>query len=577
MTLPLVGWFLCCLVAQSWRAGTYGFLLLTAAAAVIAYRRWRLRRLNLIRHEQVRKPHELALLGQYLLQLIRQVWVAHYWPSTARALQLTGDGILKRVPRIRKWHTTLHGTLVGYAAPGAVRADVDKYVVAAPKMAGMIRGGCTEVIVTPTSAGNVRFEFSFGDPLARELPLSKLPRPRRPYHLSYGVRPDGSPAELNYLQSVLIGGLTRHGKSVVGKAMLACLMALDVPVWLFVGDLKDGQELHEFSTLGPLGDSSVTVKRYATNEKQAEAMLDEVNRLALQRKDAMEAAGLKQWIPTREHPLLIAWLDETLPLEGKLGVNSPAGQIGYKGASRAAVMWLNTQLGEKAVLDRVRDLIPQALCFAVKTYQQNDMILGAGAHLAGALAHRIGNRPGVGYSGDEGDHLYRRFRAANVTPREAADLAQGKLPPGMFAARGARPVQHWLYRAYDPSPQWAAVYGARPVYIGIHTGVDPEDRWEQHRARGWKYCRLHGRWENFWQVHALQTTVVAVPGDRDALKREEQLAIETELPVFNVVHNRGGTFGRRVRARFVRRAAGAPKRRGRPASRPRQFEVAGSE
>jgi hypothetical protein len=607
-SVVLLVWFTVCLLASSFRSGTVACLLFAASGFTVAFIRWRKRRLAVIRDAGLqRQPNpdrgrlwnvtgelwvDVKILARFVAYLWMTALVRSAWNGAIPAVPGLTAGPLKLVPRLHFPQLSIDNDLALSASPGTVHADVDAYQQAAAKLQGMLRWPSwlgpriRSLTIVPTTPGDCRVEIAFRDPFEKILRLVQLQRPTKEHHLTYGIRADGSPAMINYLQSVLIGGLTRRGKSVVGKVFVACLQWLGVPTVLYIADLKDGIELPEFSKVGRLGTSSVRVGGYATTVKEAQAMIKLVHDEMVRRAEVMglpENRGKpisRQWLPTEEHPLLVVWLDETIPMKGLLKVDEPVGKIAYVGSGRAVVLWCNSQLGEKAILGEVRDLIPQRVCFAVQTYQQADMILGDGAHLAGGLPHKLGSVQGVGYSWLDGDETYAKFRAANVTPAEAAGIARGELPEGLGAAKQPDPrVRHWLYRRFDDSAEWVDKYGDRPTYIGIHSGrKGPAVRFRQHElAKGRpevQFCELCGRTHHTWNEHGTRTELVEIKGTRKDLEREEELAIKTELPVFNIVHNRGSTLARRIVRPFRRSAAGSrPTRpsRGnrRPSSKPR--------
>lgn len=572
------------------------------------YRKWRARRLGMYEEKgldapsslRIRLPgvpplrwtclpiREVRLVGRYLAERYRIAVLKWWrWPQTVENIEGLTGGWMRMVPPLYQAEADVNNHVHAVIKPGAFGALASRYMAAAPEMAGYIRQGCLDVLVetTPGKPGDATVEFAYSDPFDAILDLEDLPWPTAEHHLTYGIRRDGSPAMLDYLQSVLIGGLTRHGKSVQVKVMVACLIRLGVPFELYVGDLKDGIEFHEYAAQKGIQNGCMKVAEYETDAAGVMRMFTKLRAEMTRRAAVMKESGTKQHIPTPEEPLLIALIDETIPLRGLLKADSDPGVVAFTGAGRAVVLWLNAQLGEKSILGEIRDLIPQRLCFAVQTYQQTDMILGDGAHNANAYPHKLGELRGVGYSGSEGDHLFKKFRAANVTPQQGRDLAEGKVPPRLLvreavgaagsSSRSRRadkrrkaPVgakRAWLYRAYDDDPKFMEVEGTNLAYIGKHYGRDPETRYRQHAAAtegaDIKWCNVHRRKENVWLLHAKRIEVVEVTVrfgnvERELL-RQEKLAIETEFPVFNVQHNRGSVLRRKVKA-FLSRGAVKP-------------------
>lgn len=76
-------------------------------------------------------------------------------------------------------------------------------------------------------------------------------------------------------------------------------------------------------------------------------------------------------------------------------------------------------------------------------------------------------------------------------------------------------ADHALYRFYDRTSQL--------LYIGITR--DPSSRWSQHRG------------DKPWWLEVRRIEIESLPDRATALKAE-RLAIQSEMPRYNVVHNR---------------------------------------
>jgi hypothetical protein len=207
------------------------------------------------------------------------------------------------------------------------------------------------------------------------------------------------------------------------------------------------------------------------------------------------------------------------------------------------VIWANTQLGDKNAIGDIRDLIPQAICFATKTWQQADAVLGTNATQLGVACHQIGDVAGVGWSGSGSNTKYEKFRSANVTKGESLELSEGRLPSydinKVIGSEEYKPYA--LYRAKS-FPD--ATGGRQLLYIGKTSS--PEKRFQQHvdnAKKPWWLDAHDPQNEVDWED--LYDTLVWYPNEREVLK-QERLAIINEKPLYNIIHNQSNPARRTV-------------------------------
>lgn len=439
------------LLALWYRVGNLFLALLLAAAAVGVvlvvldlgkFVRWlRARRAALLAAE-LPIPGLRKLWSTYRAERKRLAYLDKQWPVACLSQGLTGPS--KAIPALFDVTPTLDNSITATVASSRMGVDPEDIAAKVDRIRKVI--GCIDLSVTETSSGCADLTFSWSNALGPVLPLSQLP-PSKPGTIAYGKRADGSAATIQQHMSVMIGGLTRKGKSNVCRAMLADLIRKQVPVDLYVADTKDGVELPEFERNLGRRMGTVRVVRYETT---AEGAADMVTAMVAEkrRRGAAMRGRTKQHKPTEAEPLLVGILDETLPLHAMLkeGTKGAAGEIGFSGAAMDTVLWVNTQMGHANVVGQLRELIPQRICFSTTTWQDTDTVLGSHAAMeGGALCHKIGDTPGVGWSGSDGSSRYEKFRAAVVTDEETAMLAEGRIPvmPPAFpvVAAPAEPVE----------------------------------------------------------------------------------------------------------------------------------------
>jgi hypothetical protein len=446
-------------------------------------------------------------------------------------------------PPLRQVRGDGHGTFTATVKCGEVGVPVFAIEKQTAALSEVI--GCREVVATSVRPGVARLAFHWRDPIGRALPLADLPISTTAGHVAYGIRQDGGVATVNATQSILIGGLTRKGKSNLVWALLADLLRQGIYVDLYVSDPKGGVELDQLEAqLDIDGPRLLRVRQYAKTAAETVKMLEAAEKGMHARQYWMKQNGARKISPDQTNPLVVTILDETLPLTDllKKGTDSALGRVAYTGAAAAYVVWANTQVAQVDALGRFRDLVPQRICFATPNPQVTDSVLGQGSETMGAYCSDI-QEPGVGYSHSEGDKVARKFRAAMVTDDETKLIAQGMLPPAVVnkareawdraaegspsgKSRGARrtALYRWFY-VDDPE------YGDSLGYVGI--SYDVIHREAQHTAGLRAFMEGNVRRETQW-----------FPSRGEAVAAET-LAIATEKPIWNKQHN-GGNSRRRI-------------------------------
>ena len=266
------------------------------------------------------------------------------------------------------------------------------------------------------------------------------------------------------------------------------------------------------------------VHRYTNRAAGADALIKEMRDALDCRLDAMKAAGVRLHKPTPAEPMDILVIDELLLLGDTLkkGVHSPLGEIMSMGRKAGYSVLACTQLGEKAQLGSLRELMTRRICFRTGTREQTETVIGSGGKADMAPAHRINSRtPGVGYAYDESTSTAVKFRALYLSDAQASQVAIGEVPSGMEAFGKPAPSAgpHALYRLYDRNREL--------LYVGETN--DPKRRFTEHAAdkKWWRHVDVPSidlQWFN------------GVDARADA-KAAEAAAIEAELPRHNTRMN----------------------------------------
>lgn len=435
---------------------------------------------------------------------------------------------LRRVPYLRSIRPTESGGFTAYIKCGKIGVPTAEVMKHAGHIADVI--GCREVVVLPAKPGEAKLEFCWTDSVGRHLSLAGLPV-SAPGQLSYGIRPDGSAATIFSHMSVLIGGLTRHGKSNICWALLADAVRQRLPIRLYVSDPKGGVELDALEA--HVGDPQglLEVRKYAATPAATVKMIGELEEAMRCRQESMKQRGIRKHTPTVDDPLVVLLLDETLPLTDllKKGTDSPLGRIAYTGGAAGYVVWANTQVAQIDSIGRFRDLIPQRICLATNSPQVTDAVLGQGSESAGAACSDI-LVPGVGYSFSDGVKRPAKFRAAEVTDAETLLIAAGRVPAAMPMVEDGKATALYRYYAADNTLLYVGMTGRVEKRDGQHADSKP------------------------WAHEIARSEVMWFPSRQMAEKAERE-AIQAEHPVHNEAHAVGSQWWRQAWQLSQRRTA----------------------
>jgi hypothetical protein len=530
---------LVCAFLVSWRlsgALLVPLVLLLTYKLLVEYL-WGQRRRKLLAQNALPDPGVAALYRQHRIHNRRIRTVRRQFPAACLDYRLAkGKGKDAITPLLHKVTTTVDLDVVAHFrsnGTGVMPEDIAKH---ADRIRRTVE--CKELLVTYTrDTTNAVLTFRWTEALGRVLPVADLP-PSPKGRISYGIRRDGSAATVRWDLSILIGGLTRHGKSNVIWAMLADLLRKGVPVALYVSDPK-AVEMRQFfgkDTGEKMG--TLTVRRYANTPEATIEMVESAYGALEKRK--REQVG-KNWVIDERNPLTIVILDELLPLHEMIADKHKGalGKILYTGAASGFVVWANAQVGHADVLGILRNFIPQRICFATPTADTTNTFLGTGAEQRGAKCSEI-NEPGLCYAVTDDSRNVEMARAALVTDPDMAVIASGGVPAGMADDdKGPRNVQVAVYRLHSKSGQL--------LYVGISD--KPARRFAEHRDDSRKpWCREEGHPDNQVDWPRAAANIYWYRDEATARKVEER-AIKDELPIYNTVHNQRNPLFRAMRGR----------------------------
>jgi predicted GIY-YIG superfamily endonuclease len=378
------------------------------------------------------------------------------------------------------------------------------------------------------SSGIVRMNFEYGEHLRAFASLADIPPATSPDMLAIGVKEDGSVFELPIGKSVLAVGLTGTGKSSFAWALVYALIRSGIPFRLTIGDPK----FVEWKIAKESIDASPIVYQYTDSPYQlGKGGLGEGQFMWKIQKDLTDKlnripVGQRIATPSEADPLDIVIIDETLPLTAELkskGAQHPLVLMTYQG--RAAGSWciFLSQTAEKEVIGPVRDLVPIALCFAVKSREQADMALGSGAVNKGLTPHLLDAIDDVGicyYSLDTGNDGAARIGFA--TDYDIPYLIMGQIPPEKTVVDKYsydRPC--YVYEYYGPDEN-----GNKELkYIG--EAYDWEKRYKQHEEKEPEMMK---------EIVKAWTEVDLWPSKASA-ETEEMIRIKKKHPKWNRQHN----------------------------------------
>lgn len=423
-----------------------------------------------------------------------------------------------KAPQLRKVTAKPGGTIEATVVTAEAMIPESEFLKRSGDFASVFQ--CHDVVIVRTGPGELRVTFHWRDALGRVMPLAELPVPAKG-KVSYGRQLNGQAAAFHMRQSVLIGGLTEHGKSNAVHAAIASLLRDQVPLWLYISDPKGGMELGAYGKHLGTQNGNLTVKGYATSPAESEKMIAQVHKNMQTRARDFAAQGRRNWDPDAANPLVIVICDELLELPAtlKAGASSDLAGIVRLGRAVGYTAWVCSQVGQLDSVGRLRSFIPQRMSFATRDAATTNAFLGDGASAAGAYCHEI-RKPGIGYALNSQDRLAQQFRAALVTDAEVEQIAAGVLPRELIAATREQlgevtEGEQYLYRWYDAHDQL--------LYIGKSNNA--VRRAGEHEGKPW------------WASVA-RSTVEPYASEKLVLKAEEA-AIKSEKPLFNDLHNHG--------------------------------------
>lgn len=392
---------------------------------------------------------------------------------------------------------------------------VEDVVKVAGRLASTMRCGFVRVLPVPGRPSECQVIFEWTDPLSRvyscsEIMGAPLPEDHDPLRLPVAITDMRNTLELNSRLSALFVGESGSGKSSFVWGGLAGFQVRHIPVRLRVIDPAGGVELSALREAGnwvwtvptlekpgadvvrymgsnrrivgeaePSGGPPAVLKlpkdalrvcrpcllgetplfhvhSYTDRAKEAGTIVENAHTSMFTRLRAMRSRGeIRKHTPSPEEPHDLIVVDEMLLLLNLLnkGVESHAGEILTIGRKASHTIWGCSQLPQKDVLGELRDLFPQRFCFAVRTREATDIVLGPGASSAGAKAHLITDEmPGVGYRYSSEYRNYVRFRGPKIDDKLTLRIARGD-----FMVSGASDA--WQVLGELPSGQGAEYLG----------------------------------------------------------------------------------------------------------------------
>lgn len=363
-----------------------------------------------------------------------------------------------------------------------------------------------------------------------------------PYQIPFGVAEDGKAAEIVANEPILLGGVTGSGKSHTAWSILAGYLRLGVPIKVDAIDWSGS----EFGVLKDLVGTGI-VNSYTggtnTSPEEFDKAMERFLKAAQTRLADMAVKGVRLHVPTEKEPLRLLLVDEGLPIAQSLqkqGISHPLVKIASQGRKANYIVLFNSQAGQKDVLGLFRDLTSTRISMRTASRANTEVVLGEGAEGNGARCCDLDQEhdKGVGYMTHKG--TYQGFRSAKVSDSDVAALATGRVPDVPLSERALDLYPHTIYRLYDVTN--------RLLYIGsthIYRGT-PENEWdlrseeELARTAGANRAKEHKASQPWgYEISGHTVDVVRDIYDNRADGREaEELAIRTENPPYNKIHNK---------------------------------------
>jgi hypothetical protein len=430
-------------------------------------------------------------------------------------LEIDGNGPVFFAPTIT--HTGITG-LVDTSVIGRHSSGLKQYE---SDLASAFR--CDRVLFDSVNPHLSEVRLDWGRHLSGVLSLADVPSASAssdwPANIGFGLTESGAVAQVAANESLLVGGITGSGKSSFAWAYIAGWIRSGIPFRLRVCD-GSGMEFVELKkqleAKGIVHDYVDGSSKDALEEffKRAEKALD--TRMAWCRK-----RDVRLFIPTVEHPADILIIDETIPISESLrdqGTEHPICRIAYLGRKASQIAVMLTQAGQKNVMGQIRDFFPRRISFRTGNRFLTEVVLGEGCEKEGAACSALHEKHdrGVGCLAQGGGYV--KFRTPWISDEQTKAIASGVLPE-VESAGALNDLPTSLYRLWGEDSVL--------LYVGIAVTGREEARWAEHsRSKSW------------WH-EVVEKTVEEFPDRREAADAE-MIAIKSEKPVHNVVHNASG-------------------------------------
>jgi hypothetical protein len=473
------------------------------------------------------------------------------------------------------------GDIVGVCDPGGVALRKEDIESEALRLRNTI--GCKEVAVRdhPRKVGLLVVTFFYTDPLERTLTIQDLPLPPPPVQqpdgtllqkfVAYGIREDGKTATHDQELAVLVIGMPGMGKSSFGWTELANYIREKIPIEVWAADLKGGMEMsalrktkerqfpdHKDTPVvprktkpnGQVDNPLFIVRAYTRTVTQTNEMLAELKETLEHRQRYLDDQGMRNHVPSVQHPRIILILDEFLMLHDQCmkGATSDLGVILTQGRAPGIRPIGLAQTGHASELGVIRTFFPIRRVFAMPSATATQTAIGATENESGAFCSKLSEVTdrGICYAISEGARRAQRERVAYVNdvpykegPFEGESdltmIASGRLPWGMRTLQD-EPKRWCTYQFWgfeDP------ITHGRPFrYVGkVDDRKRLEERMQEHRRDD----------KEWWHLVDESTMVVLDHPTKKAMLAAEQQMIRELKPTHNVQGQRNNPGQRRRR------------------------------
>lgn len=333
-------------------------------------------------------------------------------------------------------------------------------------------------------------------------------------------------AALTLDRHVLIGGDSGTGKSNTVWQILDELQSFGLPHRNYVIDPAGGVELAD------LQHGRYTI-RYTDRPSEADRLIVEFRDKMNDRLTKMKQHGLRKHIPTHEEPNYYLWIDELLlcTQQIKQGPQSPLGEVLAVGRKAGFIVVACTQLGQKTTLGDLRDMFPQRICFGTRSQEMTDAILGTGATRGGAPCHEL-TSPGEGYLFTLNERRYRKFKTPfiedTISIANPINNKDTSLPVSPILDHVDNIANDTAVLPQEATRGKVALYklfGENGILLYAGISTNPTKRFKQHEDKAW------------WDGVDFERTQILWYKSREEARQAEQHTIESEMPIYNIVHN----------------------------------------